>query len=125
MTSRRRISGFIGFSLALLATLGLLLTAPQPAGAQSLEDGLPQGTTLVAASPADPAVAYAAAGLTLYVSRDGGATWQVASTLPSIVTALQPANRDAALVYVGTQSSGVFRSYNGGQSWQAINDGLG
>lgn len=79
----------------------------------------------MATSPADPASAYAAAGQTFYASRDGGATWRAIGTLPSGVTALQPANWDAALVYVGTQSSGVFRSYNGGQSWQGVSDGLG
>jgi HEAT repeat protein len=108
----------------ILLVVGLLLVAA-PARAQQLVDQLPEGAHHVVASPADSAVSYAAVGRTLYRSHDSGRTWTETATLPSAVTTLLPANRDAALIYAGTQAGGVLRSFDGGATWQAINDSLG
>jgi HEAT repeat protein len=111
------VVGAVVLALAGLAGAALPVSAQGP--------GLPDGGHLLVDSPAQSTVAFAAAGKQVLRSSDGGESWTALGELPSIVTAMRPANHDVALLYAGTQSSGVFRSYDGGQSWQAVTDGLG
>lgn len=101
------------------------LLAVPPAAAQQVVDQLPADARLLTASPVDSALVYSVVGRTLYRSEDGSRTWLESATLPSVATALQPANHDTALLYAGTESAGVLRSFDRGQTWQAISDGLG
>lgn len=64
---------------------------------------LPEGTTLVVMSPVNSEMIYAAAGRTLYRSDDGSQTWAEVTSLPSVISVLQPANHSAELVYARTQ----------------------
>lgn len=121
----RRKKFFVAINGCVALWLAVLLIVVAPVGAQQDAGQLPDGVSLIASSPADPNVVYAAGNVAFYSSLDGGATWSEWASLPSPVTVLLPANHDAALVYVGTESSGVLRSFSGGQSWQAVNAGLG
>jgi len=100
-----------------------VVVAARPASAQTPTP--PEGTTLVAMSPVNPDVIYAAAGRMLYRSDDGRQTWAEVTSLPSVISALQPANHSADLVYAGTESAGIWRSFDRGLSWQASGEGLG
>lgn len=53
----------------------------------------PAGADLAAVSPAQPEIAFAAAGAVVFRSEDGGATWQAASQLAS------PARSATAAIY--------------------------
>ncbi|MBN1920388.1 MAG: hypothetical protein JW892_04035, partial [Anaerolineae bacterium] len=61
----------------------------------------------------------------VFVSRDGGASWQAASAglTNTDVRALALDGREGTL-YAGTQGGGVFVSRDGGASWQAASAGL-
>ena len=100
-----------------------VLAAARPASAQTPTP--PEGTMLVAMSPMNPEVIYAAAGRTLYRSDDGSQTWAEVTSLPSVISALQPAHHSADLVYAGTESAGIWHSFDRGLSWQASGEGLG
>lgn len=63
----------------------------------------------------------------VYVSHDGGASWNAANDAVSaqanvIDLAVDPC--DPQVVYTATGSSGLLRSANGGQSWIAVNMGV-
>lgn len=105
-----------------MVMFGVLVVA-RPASAQTPTP--PEGTTLVAMSPVNAEVIYAAAGRTLYRSDDGSQTWAEVTSLPSVISALQPANHSADLVYAGTESAGIWRSFDRGLSWQTSDKGLG
>jgi len=61
----------------------------------------------------------------LFISGDGGATWQHADRGPSdmSVKAIAQDPRDAQLVIVGTNQY-IFRSTNGGRTWARMGGGL-
>ena len=65
---------------------------------------------------------YAATKDDLY--SPNGSDWGRAGTLPDIPTALTATGKDGRVLYLGTASSGVFRSTDGGVTWQAINRNL-
>jgi len=82
-------------------------------------------------SPGDlRAVAIAAANQRVYAATKGelysptGSDWGRVGSLPDTPTALTAAGNDGNVLYLGTASSGVFRSLDGGLDWQAINRSL-
>jgi photosystem II stability/assembly factor-like uncharacterized protein len=94
---------------------------------------LPGGLNLrpTAIHPEDPAMAWAVGCDGAYLSNDGGASWsrQPADawgiyTLDTIL----PVTGDPRVVYTGGNSEGgsgaVFRSTDGGRTWQTIQEGL-
>ena len=106
---------------------------PLPAPA-TLFDSAGQGQgyfdNCVAVDPRDPNVVYLG-GVELWKSTDGGATWRVLSLTADGRTriihedqfsiAFKPGNPDT--VYVGNEG-GIYKSPNGGNSWQSLNTGL-
>lgn len=110
-------------AMGLLVLVSGMVAAITPVAAQG--PAFPEGAKAAVSSPADNEIAYAAKDRTIYRSDDGGQSWAEAATLPSVVTTITPANQDPSLVYIGTESGGIFRSFDEGTSWQAINDGLG
>ncbi len=63
---------------------------------------------------------------TISVSRDGGKTWNaLPNTVPSRVSALAVSPTDPNVIYVGTESVGLYKTTDGGVTWTAMNDGLG
>lgn len=65
---------------------------------------------------------YALTNKGLFVT--GGDKWQQVET-PELLVSLAVSTSNPKLLYVGGASSGVYRSRDGGQSWEAANEGLG
>ncbi len=63
---------------------------------------------------------YAASARTLYSLRDG--VWQSVGRTPESPTAFAVA--DARVMFAGSLANGLYRSINGGQSWQQMSVGL-
>lgn len=101
------------------------------------------GITALAVDPREPGTLYAAKGVAagrfgpqyeyrgLMKSLDGGVVWTDAGRglealyeLPSPVTSILVDTDDPGVVYLGTASSGVFRSVDAGATWEALNEGL-
>ena len=68
--------------------------------------------------------AYAYEGLAVLRTLDGGVTWDVVLELDNAALALAVDPTRPDTVYVGTHGSGMFKSSDGGETWQQINDGL-
>jgi photosystem II stability/assembly factor-like uncharacterized protein len=83
--------------------------------------GLPtkQPVAAFASDPTRSPVMFAALPDGVWKSRDGATTWQRLSSAPGGVTALavHPANPE--LVFAGTGDGRIFKSTDGGTSWQA------
>lgn len=82
----------------------------------------------LAISPAQPSTIYALTGTGVHQSVNGG-NWQKRSNgLPdntaTIFQDLAADPTDADTLYVATNPQGLFRSTNGGQTWQPANTGL-
>jgi photosystem II stability/assembly factor-like uncharacterized protein len=76
----------------------------------------------------------------LYISDDGGETWRACDSIKQIpgyerwtfpppphiphVRSIAPDPHVAGAVYIGIEEGGVYRSEDGGRSWQSLNDGL-
>jgi hypothetical protein len=81
----------------------------------------PGDLRVVAVAPSSQR-AYAATKGDLY-SPDG-LNWGRVGMLPDIPTALAATGDDGRVLYLGTATSGVFRSLDGGVTWHAINRNL-
>ena len=68
--------------------------------------------------------AYAYEGLAVLRTLDGGVTWEVVLELEHAALALAIDPTRPNCVYVGTHGTGVFKSLDGGETWQQINEGL-
>ena len=99
---------------------------------QALEN-LPPGQLAgqIACDPSDPDIVYADMGLRvgLYKSTDGGESWfEINNNIPRdeffLLSGIEinPMNTDN--IYVNSFHNGVFVSHNGGDSWEAFNEGL-
>jgi len=79
----------------------------------------------VVLAPQDAQNLYAITSKGLFESRDAGENWELVRTLPEQAVTLAIAPSDHEVLYVGTASMGAYRSEDGGQTWQAIGEGLG
>ncbi|MBX7236335.1 MAG: peptidoglycan DD-metalloendopeptidase family protein [Caldilineales bacterium] len=78
----------------------------------------------VAAGNADRLVLGTTSGA--YYTMDGGVNWWGGGGLPTeTIRALAVAHVDANVVYAGTATRGIYRSADGGATWQSTNNGLG
>lgn len=65
---------------------------------------------------------YALTNNGLFVN--SGDKWHRLETLPELPISLAVAPGDSSVLYAGTPSSGVYRSTDGGQSWESVSAGL-
>jgi HEAT repeat protein len=84
--------------------------------------GIPENVVEVMPVPADEQVVYARSNESVWVSRDGGATWTHTSQLPSRPLSLAVTSRASDAIFVGTESVGLAVSRDGGETWQVVND---
>jgi len=82
--------------------------------------GLPTDKTVyaVASHPAKPQVIFAAFREGIYRSPDGGKTWVILKGGPSGVVALTIHPERPEVLYAATGEGAVYRSQDGGMSWQ-------
>ena len=66
---------------------------------------------------------YVATDDTLYVLTNSD-NWHTVSTLPAAPTALAAGGTDGHIIYLGTESDGLYKSADGGATWQAMRSGL-
>ena len=79
----------------------------------------------MAIDPTNPDIVFAGTQKNgLWVTRDGGTTWQKIDAVPQGTNTADPALTGivikGATVYVGTAGSGVYASADGGYTWKAI-----
>ncbi len=94
--------------------------AADPAG-----DWLPGGVVVqeiveIVGSQPDPGMVIARTRQTLFRSDDAGQRWEQISGLPDWPTALALGREQEELMYLGTLTGGVYRSIDGGTTWQAL-----
>jgi photosystem II stability/assembly factor-like uncharacterized protein len=82
---------------------------------------------LIAVDPGNPDLVYFTVGGDLYKSTTGGSSpaeiWEGEPPAPSVEKfAVDP--RSPSTIYAGTQNDGVFRSRNGGATWERASSGL-
>jgi hypothetical protein len=111
-----------GMWVVIGAILAILLVAPVAAADSTV---LPADVRLVQASPADAQVVYAVAGKQVFRSDNKGLSWTQVGQTPSHITALALARQDTERLYAGTETSGLWRSLDGGLTWHESNAGLG
>ncbi|HZQ07429.1 MAG TPA: HEAT repeat domain-containing protein, partial [Anaerolineae bacterium] len=76
-------------------------------------------------APAKANLIYVAAQRDLHMSNDGGATWtQLSNVLPSQISALAVNPSNAQELFAGVDSMGIYKSTDGGKTWQAVNTGI-
>lgn len=79
-------------------------------------------TRAFAQSPDEPGTLYAGTTQGLWISRDGGVTWQLATAKDLVVNSIGVL--PGGIVVLGCEGIGVLRSVDGGRSFSASNDGF-
>ncbi len=78
-----------------------------------------------ASAPTDANLVYVAAQRDLHTSKDGGKTWtKQSNVLPSQISALATSPNNAHELFAGVDSMGIYKSTDGGATWQAVNNGI-
>jgi photosystem II stability/assembly factor-like uncharacterized protein len=77
----------------------------------------------LALHPTDANTIFAGTGSGIYRSTNGGSSFSKMGSVGNTRSLLFDPD-DPTTLYAGTYSQGVWVSYNGGVSWQAMNDGL-
>ncbi|MBF0525929.1 MAG: hypothetical protein HQK56_12630 [Deltaproteobacteria bacterium] len=84
--------------------------------------GLTGDYRLLAINPVNPRIIFAGGAAGLVRSIDGGQTWNVTKPMYCGSLALDPSN--PRIVYVGTGDNLVYKSMDGGETWETIPVGL-
>lgn len=102
----------------------LFLLWNAPLGAQQWERvaGLPAG--LVACLSVHGDTLLAGTANRVYFSSDGGANWDSTALVSTEIDELNSVRYAGGRLWVGTPAWGIFRSDDGGQHWQADNNGM-
>ncbi len=83
--------------------------------------GLPASRTVngFAVDPADPKTMYAAVRDGLFKTKDGGGTWKPLGKAWRNMAAVAVNPKDPKEVFVATAEGVIFRSPDGGKTWEA------
>ena len=88
---------------------------------KSVGTGLSGAIRFLTTDPNKSGRLFAAAG-TVYLSEDHGETWTNVLNISAWTVTIDPSS--PLTVYATARSQGVFRSSDGGHTWQQINDGI-
>lgn len=92
-----------------------------------LRTGGPKAPALasVSVSSKNPQLVMAASPQAgVFISRDGGKTWEPAAGAPKSAQCVIADPKDANVLYGAFGTQGVHKSVDGGKTWSAINDGV-
>src|SRR5262249_39880149 len=78
--------------------------------------------TYLTPDPTQSGRLFASTSTAFFLSEDGGATWTNVLNMPAWTVTIDP--QKPSTVYATTRTRGVFRSSDGGRTWQEINSGL-
>ncbi len=84
--------------------------------------GLSGAITYLTVDPSEGGRLFASTASAFYLSEDGGATWTNVLNSPAWTVTID--SGDASRVYATARTQGVFRSSDGGHTWQSVNSGL-
>jgi uncharacterized protein (TIGR03437 family) len=84
--------------------------------------GLSGAITYLTVDPTEGGRLFASTATAFYLSEDGGVTWTNVLNSPAWTVTIDPG--DPSRVYATARTQGVFRSSDGGHTWQSVNSGL-
>jgi uncharacterized protein (TIGR03437 family) len=88
----------------------------------SAGSGLSGAITYLTPDPTKSGRLFASTATAFYLSEDGGKSWTNVSNMPAWTVTVDP--KGSSTVYATARTQGVFRSLDGGHTWQGINAGL-
>ena len=88
----------------------------------SVGTGLSGAITYLTVDPTEGGRLFASTATAFYLSEDGGVTWTNVLNSPAWTVTIDPG--DPSTVYATARTQGVFRSSDGGHTWQGVNSGL-
>jgi uncharacterized protein (TIGR03437 family) len=88
----------------------------------SIGTGLSGAITYLAVDPTESGRLFASTATAFYLSEDGGVTWSNVLNFPAWTVTVDPG--DPSTVYATARTQGVFRSADGGHTWQSVNSRL-
>jgi uncharacterized protein (TIGR03437 family) len=88
----------------------------------SVGTGLSGAITYLTVDPTEGGRLFASTATAFYLSEDGGVTWTNVLNSPAWTVTIDPG--DPSRVYATARTQGVFRSSDGGHTWQGVNSGL-
>jgi HEAT repeat protein len=86
---------------------------------------IPAAVVQFAVAPAQSDVIYARTREAIFRSLDAGQRWVRLADLPDIPSTLAVGRQTADLLYLGTKTGGLYRSQDGGHTWQRASTDLG
>jgi hypothetical protein len=84
--------------------------------------GLSGAITFLTIDPTKIGRLFASTGMAFFLSEDGGQIWTNVLSMPAWTVTIDPVS--PLRTYATTRTQGVFRSSDGGHTWQSINSGL-
>jgi len=84
--------------------------------------GLSGAITFLTPDPSKSGRLFASTATAFYLSEDGGQSWTNVMNVPAWTVAIDP--NSPLTVYAAARTQGVFRSPDGGHTWQSINNGI-
>ncbi len=88
----------------------------------SVGSGLSGAITYLTLDPTTSGKLFASTATAFYLSEDGGETWTNVLNMPAWTVTIDP--NMPSTVYATTRTQGIFRSPDGGHTWQDINTGI-
>ena len=82
---------------------------------------VPERVLQLVSNPVNDTMVFARTGTTLWHSETGGASWASVASLPGrpLALAMTGHSDPSGLLFLGTDSQGLYTSLNGGETWQA------